>query len=120
MGCCEDQPGRTYPITLLTPYLVGAGIGVLCWIVFAVVNQPTGVSTALSQASGAAAEASLGKVRLPEMTGVPDRAWFAALAVTAVVGSWLLERKQPVAVPATVKVSPGAAPAVAAPEPLPG
>jgi hypothetical protein len=35
---------------------------------------------------------SLGKVRLPDATGVPDWAWFAALAVIGVVGFWLLER----------------------------
>ena len=37
------------------PYVVGASIGVLSWIVFAIVNQPIGMSTAISQASGAAA-----------------------------------------------------------------
>ena len=36
-------------------YLVGIGIGVLSWIVFAVVNAPIGITTALSEASGAAA-----------------------------------------------------------------
>jgi uncharacterized membrane protein YedE/YeeE len=41
-------------------YLVGAGIGVLSWIVFTVVNAPIGVTTALSQASGAAAVPILG------------------------------------------------------------
>src|SRR5687767_14919625 len=54
--------------------------------------------------------ASLGKVRLPEATGVPDWAWFAVLAVVAVLGFWLLERKQPVAAPATVRREPGSAP----------
>ena len=34
------------------PYLVGAGLGVLSWAAFAVVNQPLGVSTSLSAASG--------------------------------------------------------------------
>ena len=42
------------------PYLVGAGIGVLSWLAFAVVNQPIGVSTALSAASGACATPVLG------------------------------------------------------------
>jgi hypothetical protein len=37
------------------PYLVGALIGVLSWAAFAIVNQPIGMSTAISQASGAAA-----------------------------------------------------------------
>lgn len=62
MKCCvADQPGRTCPFERLTPYLVGAGIGVLSWVVFAVVNQPIGMSTALSQASGAVAQAVVGE-----------------------------------------------------------
>ena len=36
-------------------YLVGIGIGVLSWIVFVVVNAPIGITTALSEISGAAA-----------------------------------------------------------------
>jgi uncharacterized membrane protein YedE/YeeE len=39
---------------------VGAGIGVLSWIVFAVVNQPLGISTALSSAASICAEPALG------------------------------------------------------------
>lgn len=43
-----------------SPYVVGAGIGVLSWIVFALVNQPLGVSTALSAAAGECAVPFLG------------------------------------------------------------
>lgn len=43
-----------------TPYAVGAGIGVLSWIVFAVVDAPIGITTALSEVSGAAAMPILG------------------------------------------------------------
>ena len=43
-----------------TPYLIGAGIGVLSWIVFVVVNNPIGITTALSQVSGAVATPVLG------------------------------------------------------------
>ena len=38
-----------------TPYLAGAGIGVLSWIVFAVVAAPIGITTALSQLAGGVA-----------------------------------------------------------------
>ena len=41
-------------------YLVGAGIGILSWIVFVVVNAPIGITTALSEASGAAAVPLIG------------------------------------------------------------
>jgi hypothetical protein len=43
-----------------TPYLVGIGIGVLSWIVFAVANNPIGITTALSQVSGGLAIPVLG------------------------------------------------------------
>jgi uncharacterized protein len=38
-----------------TPYLVGAGIGVLSWLAFAVADDPLGVTTALSAVAGFAA-----------------------------------------------------------------
>lgn len=42
--------------------------------------------------------AALGKVRLPDLTGVPDAVWFAGLAVLAGVVFWLIEtRCQPTA-----------------------
>lgn len=43
-----------------SPYLVGAGIGVLSWIVFVVANNPLGITTALSQVAGGAATPFLG------------------------------------------------------------
>jgi hypothetical protein len=48
------------------PYFVGVGIGVLSWAVFAVVNNPLGVTTSLSQWSGAVAEPVLGAEGLRE------------------------------------------------------
>jgi hypothetical protein len=63
--------------------------------------------------------ASLGKVRLPEATGVPDWAWFAALAVVAAVGFWLLERKQPVAAPVIIRSEADPAPIGETPTPMP-
>lgn len=42
------------------PYLVGIGIGVLSWMAFAVVNQPLGISTALSSVSSVCALPTLG------------------------------------------------------------
>jgi uncharacterized membrane protein YedE/YeeE len=42
------------------PYLVGAGIGILSWVVFVVVGEPIGITTALSQLSGGAATPILG------------------------------------------------------------
>jgi uncharacterized membrane protein YedE/YeeE len=46
---------------------------------------------------------SLGKVRLPDATGVPDWAWFAALTIVGGTGFWLLERNRRAPVPVTVR-----------------
>lgn len=43
-----------------TPYAAGLGIGVLSWIVFLVVNNPLGITTALSQVAGGAATPFMG------------------------------------------------------------
>jgi uncharacterized protein len=37
---------------LWSPYLVGAGIGILSWLVFLLCNHPLGVSTALAKTAG--------------------------------------------------------------------
>jgi len=42
------------------PYLVGIGLGLLSWAVFAIVNKPLGVTTSLSQWSRVVAEPVLG------------------------------------------------------------
>lgn len=43
------------------PYVVGICLGLLSWVVFAVVDKPLGVTTAVSQWSGAAAQPVLGQ-----------------------------------------------------------
>ena len=43
-----------------TPYLAGAGIGVLSWLVFAIVDDPLGITTAFAALAGAAAIPFLG------------------------------------------------------------
>jgi hypothetical protein len=43
-----------------TPYLVGIGIGILSWIVFVVVANPIGVTTAMSQVAGGIAASIVG------------------------------------------------------------
>jgi hypothetical protein len=43
-----------------TPYAVGAAIGVLSWLVFAVVDKPLGVTTALTGLAGACAAPFVG------------------------------------------------------------
>ena len=34
------------------PYLVGTGIGVLCWIAFAIAKDPIGITTAYGRIAG--------------------------------------------------------------------
>jgi len=48
------------PSPYWSPYFVGTSIGVLSWLVFAVVNQPIGVSTAMSAAAGECAKPFFG------------------------------------------------------------
>ena len=59
MECCVPNNGDSrvsVEINIMKrSYLVGAGIGILSWIVFVVVNAPLGITTALSEASGAVA-----------------------------------------------------------------
>jgi hypothetical protein len=43
------------------PYLAGLGIGVLSWVVFAVVATPIGVTTALSQLAGGVTSLAVGR-----------------------------------------------------------
>jgi uncharacterized membrane protein YedE/YeeE len=43
-----------------SPYWVGAGIGVLSWVVFVVVANPIGITTALSQVAGGVAAVAVG------------------------------------------------------------
>lgn len=56
----SPAPSRAGLVIDWTPYLVGVGIGILSWAVFAVVNNPLGITTALSQVSGGAATPILG------------------------------------------------------------
>jgi hypothetical protein len=51
----EARPGRW------TSYLVGAGIGVLSWVVFVVVAAPIGITTATSQVAGGIASLVVGQ-----------------------------------------------------------
>jgi uncharacterized membrane protein YedE/YeeE len=53
------------------PYLVGVGIGVLSWFAFGLVNQPLGISTALSSASSVCALPVMGS------EGVAQNAYWA-------------------------------------------
>ena len=53
------------------PYLVGIGIGVLSWIAFGLLDEPLGISTALSSASSVCALPVLGS------DGVANNAYWA-------------------------------------------
>jgi uncharacterized membrane protein YedE/YeeE len=58
-GPCQDS-ARTEAKARWNPYLVGIGLGVLSWFAFGLVNQPLGISTALSSASSVCALPVLG------------------------------------------------------------
>lgn len=68
----DRQPRNAAPKGInWTPYVVGVGLGVLSWAVFAVVNSPLGITTALSQLAGGAATPVLGA------EGVTENTYFA-------------------------------------------
>jgi uncharacterized membrane protein YedE/YeeE len=56
---CADED-RAASRARWNPYLVGLGLGVLSWFAFGLVNQPLGISTALSSASSVCALPILG------------------------------------------------------------
>ena len=55
-----DKPNCPLCVARWNPYLVGAGIGLLSMAVFWLADNPLGISTGLSQASGACAAAFVG------------------------------------------------------------
>lgn len=101
------------------PYLVGVGIGLLSWAVFAVVNSPLGVTTALSQWCGAVAQPVLGS------EGLRANAYWAknlpqwnygtlfliGLFLGAGVGAWLSRDQRLELVPTVWRERFGASPA---------
>ena len=56
----QSSPAASRPGGRWNPYLVGAGIGVLSCVVFAVVNTPLGISTPISSAASLCAVPVLG------------------------------------------------------------
>lgn len=54
------SPSSKRPRGRWNPYLVGAGIGILSWLVFAVVNTPLGITSSLTAVSGLCAVPVLG------------------------------------------------------------
>jgi hypothetical protein len=57
-ACCNRQDREKK--ARWNPYLVGVGLGVLSWLAFTVLNQPMGISTALSSVSSVCALPAMG------------------------------------------------------------
>ena len=51
-SCCDIGSDLRMKSPSWSPYFVGAGIGILSWLVFLVVNKPLGMSTEVSKFSG--------------------------------------------------------------------
>lgn len=71
MNTPVQSPGPAGGASRWNAYLVGACLGVLSWLAFGVVNQPLGISTALSAASSVCAVPLLGS------EGVAQNAYWA-------------------------------------------
>ena len=57
----RNDPHLDSEVGRWNPYLVGAALGVLSWVVFAVVNTPLGISTPISSVAGLCATPVLGR-----------------------------------------------------------
>lgn len=85
-----------------SPYLVGAGIGVLSWVTFAFMGKALGTSTTLVRAAGALehtlapahveANAYFTKYLGTVEAAKPVFEWQFALVLALVVGAWLAAR----------------------------
>jgi uncharacterized protein len=101
------------------PYLVGVGLGLLSWTVFGIVNNPLGVTTALSQWAGAAAEPVMGAEGLRAnpywAKNLPqwDYGTFFLIGTLlgALVGAWLSRDLRIEVVPAVWRERFGSSPA---------
>jgi len=60
MGATRNSTTGFLKNSRWNPYFVGVAIGVLSWVVFAVVNAPLGITTSLSAVSGLVAEPVMG------------------------------------------------------------
>ncbi len=75
-----------------SPYLVGVGIGVLCWLTFLLSDKPLGCSTAFARTSGmleslVSGKEALGRPYFREFIPVVDWEWM--LVVGIVIGAFL-------------------------------
>lgn len=70
-SCCKLGAALQMKNPSWSPYLVGAGIGILSWLVFLVVNKPLGMSTEVSKFSGWLAGVFVG------MDSVKENAYWA-------------------------------------------
>lgn len=81
-----------------SPYLVGAGIGVLSWVTFFFMGKELGVSTTMVRAAGVLESVVAGEhVRqnayfAKVLVGKPAFEWQAALVVMLLVGAFLAAR----------------------------
>jgi uncharacterized protein len=81
--------------SLWSPYLVGAGIGILCWLAFLLSDHPIGVSTAFAKSAGMIEEAFRGpevRRKLYYQENVPRIDWewmlVAGLFLGALTAAW--------------------------------
>ena len=95
-----EEPEMTNPLKMprWSPYLVGAGIGVLSWITFLVMGEALGTSTTFVNAVGSA-EALVAPEHVREnpyfakyLVGSPAFEWQFALVLLLPVGAFLAAR----------------------------
>lgn len=77
-----------------SPYLVGAGIGVLSWLTFATANKPIGITTAFEYSAALAEKAAVPEVTQPYLEAkakegkAPKIDWEWMLVVGVFIGAY--------------------------------
>ena len=78
-----------------SPYLVGAGIGVLSWLTFATADKPIGITTAFEYSAALAEKAAAPQVTQPYLEAkvkegkVPKIDWEWMLVIGVFIGAYL-------------------------------
>ena len=81
-----------------SPYLVGAGIGVLSWLTFATVNRPIGITTAFEYSAALTEQAAAPQVAQPYLDAkakdnkAPKIDWEWMLVLGVLIGAYASSR----------------------------
>jgi hypothetical protein len=94
-GSSQDSSRSIWAMVRWSPYLVGAGIGVLSWLAFVLSDKPIGVSTAYAQSAGMIEKTIRGsevEEKPYYREYVPRISWTWMLVIGIIVGAFISAR----------------------------